>query len=206
MLFAALHGLVLAGLFVRFTVFSGDRIRAIRWRIRLRLHPGPGFASIGDCGSAGPATLRSATAPGPGPACQLRHRLRAHTTDYAVRLGRGQWFRRAYARMEDQVLVMAAQRTGKSGIVADRILDHPGPGARHQHPRGPVREHVRRAGAARPGARVQPAGRRRRPLVAGLGSPRPLQTWSWPAGWLAGSRCPVSAGTCNGSSRKATSR
>ncbi|MGH3238103.1 MAG: type IV secretory system conjugative DNA transfer family protein, partial [Streptosporangiaceae bacterium] len=32
-----------------------------------------------------------------------------------------------YARMEDQVLIMAAQRTGKSGVVADRILDHPGP-------------------------------------------------------------------------------
>ena len=53
--------------------------------------------------------------------------MRSRTTDYAVRLGRGQWFRRAYARMEDQVLVMAAQRTGKTGIVADRILDHPGP-------------------------------------------------------------------------------
>ena len=47
--FAAL-GLVviLVVLFVRFTAFSGDRIRAIRWRIRLRMHPGPGFASVGE--------------------------------------------------------------------------------------------------------------------------------------------------------------
>ena len=57
------------------------------------------------------------------PGLKLRHRLRSRTTDYAVRLGRGQWFRRAWARMEDQVLVMAAQRTGKSGIVADRKQD-----------------------------------------------------------------------------------
>ena len=32
-----------------------------------------------------------------------------------------------YARLEDQVLICAAPRTGKSGMVADRILDHPGP-------------------------------------------------------------------------------
>ena len=36
---------LLAGLSLRFTAFSGDRIRSIRWRIRLRMHPGPGFAS-----------------------------------------------------------------------------------------------------------------------------------------------------------------
>ncbi len=112
-------------LFARSTVFSGNRIRAIRWRIRLRLHPGPGFASIGELWfrwSRHAAISHGARA---RPGLRFRHRLRAHTTDYAVRLGRGQWFRRAYARMEDQVLVMAAQRTGKSGIVADRILDHP---------------------------------------------------------------------------------
>jgi type IV secretory pathway TraG/TraD family ATPase VirD4 len=31
-----------------------------------------------------------------------------------------------YARLEDQVLVLAPQRTGKSGVIADRICDHPG--------------------------------------------------------------------------------
>ena len=36
------------GLTVRFTVFSGDRIRRLRWRIRLYLHPGPGFATIAE--------------------------------------------------------------------------------------------------------------------------------------------------------------
>ena len=29
--------------------------------------------------------------------------------------------------MEDQQLILAPQRTGKSGIIADRLLDHPGP-------------------------------------------------------------------------------
>jgi type IV secretory pathway TraG/TraD family ATPase VirD4 len=44
-----------------------------------------------------------------------------------VRLGRAQYFRRVFARGEDQTLILAPQRTGKSGIIADRLLDHPGP-------------------------------------------------------------------------------
>ena len=99
----------------------------MRWRIRLRMHPGPGFASFAElwCRWSRHAAIGHGRRARPG--LRLRHRLCAPTTDYAVRLGRGQWLRRAYARMEDQVLVMAAQRTGKSGIIADRILDHPGP-------------------------------------------------------------------------------
>ena len=62
----------------------------------------------------------------PGQASATWLRLFSRTTDYAVRLGRAQYGRRAYARMEDQVLVLAPQRTGKSGLLADRILSHPG--------------------------------------------------------------------------------
>jgi type IV secretory pathway TraG/TraD family ATPase VirD4 len=48
-------------------------------------------------------------------------------TAYAVRLGRAQYCRRVYARMEDQILVLSPQRTGKTGLLADQILAHPGP-------------------------------------------------------------------------------
>jgi type IV secretion system protein VirD4 len=48
-------------------------------------------------------------------------------TGYAVRLGRAQYGRRVFARGEDQCLILAPQRTGKSGIIADRLLDHRGP-------------------------------------------------------------------------------
>jgi type IV secretory pathway TraG/TraD family ATPase VirD4 len=47
-------------------------------------------------------------------------------TAYAVRLGRAHLGRRVIASMEDQTLVLAAPRTGKSGWLADRIIDHPG--------------------------------------------------------------------------------
>lgn len=118
---------VIAGLFFRFTAFSGDRIRSIRWRMRLRMHPGPGFASIGELWFRWSrwSALHHGRRARPG--LKLHRRVCTRTTGYAVRLGRGQWFRRVYGRFEDQVLICAAPRTGKSGIVADRILDHPGP-------------------------------------------------------------------------------
>jgi type IV secretion system protein VirD4 len=116
-----------AVLFLHWTVFSGDRMRRMRWRIRMRMRPGAGFASVPELvlrwGRL--AALHHGRRARPG--LKLRGRLRAPTTGYAVRLGRGQWFRRVYGRLEDQVLICAAPRTGKSGMVADRILDHPGP-------------------------------------------------------------------------------
>ena len=112
---------------VRFTVFSHDRIRGTRWRIRFRLQPGPGFASLPELVLRWGRTAALHHGRRARPSLRLRHRLWFPTTDFAVRLGRGPWYRRCYARLEDQVLIMAAPRTGKSGIVADRILDHPGP-------------------------------------------------------------------------------
>ncbi len=47
-------------------------------------------------------------------------------------VGSGAWLgcmrygHRVYALLEDQVLVLPPPRTGKSGLIADRILSHPG--------------------------------------------------------------------------------
>jgi type IV secretion system protein VirD4 len=103
------------------------RVRALRWRIKLRLRPGPGYASLFELvfrwGRLAALSHGRRARPGLG----FRHRVFSRATGYAVRLGRAQYGRRAYARMEDQVLILAPQRTGKSGLIADRILSHPGP-------------------------------------------------------------------------------
>ncbi len=52
-------------------------------------------------------------------------RLVTPATAHAIRLGRAQYCRRVYAR-KDQVLVPAPPRTGKSGVIAGRMMSHPG--------------------------------------------------------------------------------
>ncbi|MGH3199684.1 MAG: hypothetical protein ACRDNT_28040, partial [Streptosporangiaceae bacterium] len=91
---AAIVLVLLAALFARCTIWSGNRIRAMRWRIRLRLHPGPGFASSGELVFRWSRLAAFHHGRRARPGLRLRHRLRSRTTGYAVRLGRAQWFRR----------------------------------------------------------------------------------------------------------------
>jgi hypothetical protein len=103
------------------------RTRALRWRARLRLRPGPGYASLPELVTRWGrlAALHHGRRMRPGMGFWAR--LFSPATAYAVRVGRAQYFRRVFARGEDQTLILAPQRTGKSGIIADRLLDHPGP-------------------------------------------------------------------------------
>jgi type IV secretion system protein VirD4 len=103
------------------------RVRALRWRIRLRLRPGAGYASLPELwlrwGRLAALSHGRRIRPDMGFWC----RFFSPASDYAVRLGRAQYGRRVYARGEDQALVLAPQRVGKSGLLADRILSHRGP-------------------------------------------------------------------------------
>ena len=92
-----------------------QRARALRWRAKLRLRPGTGYASLPEValrwGRLAALHHGRRMRPGMG----FLARLFSPATDYAVRLGRAQYFRRVYARGEDQMLIIAPQRTGKSG-------------------------------------------------------------------------------------------
>ena len=102
-------------------------VRALRWRIRLRLRPSAGYASLAELvfrwGRLAALSHGRRVRPDMG----LLRRLFSPTSDFAVRLGRAQYGRRVYARGEDQTLILAPQRVGKSGLLADRILSHRGP-------------------------------------------------------------------------------
>ena len=123
--------LVLLGLSVRLTVFSGNRIRRMRWRIRLRLHPGPGFATTAELlfRWSRLAALHHGRRARPG--MRLRHRATSRTTQYAVRLGRAHYGRRAFARAEDQTIILSlpGRQDRPAGRPGDRA---PGPGARRR--------------------------------------------------------------------------
>lgn len=106
---------------------ASNRVRALRWRIRARLKPGPGYASFPELFSRWGRLAALHHGGHARPGMRRRHRLRARTTRIAVRLGRAQWFRRVYGRLEDQCGTIAAQRSGKTGLLIDRVLDHDGP-------------------------------------------------------------------------------
>ena len=130
MIWLVLVGLLLvvaAVLFVRFTVFSGSPVKRARWRIKFLMHPGPGWASCGELAIRWSRLAALHHGRRARPSLKLRHRLILPTVAFAVYLGRGQWWRKLYGRNEDERLIVAAKRTGKSGIVADRIITHRGP-------------------------------------------------------------------------------
>jgi type IV secretion system protein VirD4 len=127
--FTILVGLVLAvAVVLRATVLAKDPVRRARWRIRVRLHPGPGFANMAEIQlrwSRMAALFHGRRA---RPDLGFPRRAAARTAAFAVRLGRAQWFHRAFSRMEDQTMILAPQRMGKTGQLADRFFDHPGAG------------------------------------------------------------------------------
>jgi type IV secretory pathway TraG/TraD family ATPase VirD4 len=103
-----------------------NRARAMRWRIRLYMRPGLGLASLAELAFRWSRLAAVHHGRRARPGLGFRARLFGRSHQYAVRLGRAQYGKRAFARMEDQILVLAPQRTGKSGLLADRILTHPG--------------------------------------------------------------------------------
>ena len=128
-LFVAVALIAAAVLFYRRMISkeaARNRPRALRWRIKLRLRPGPGYASLAELVARWSRAAAFFQGRRARPGLTWQNRLTCATTEYAVRLGRAQYFRRLYARLEDQVLVLAPQRTGKSGLIGDRIVDHPG--------------------------------------------------------------------------------
>jgi type IV secretion system protein VirD4 len=103
------------------------RAWSMRWRIWLRLRPGPGFVTLTELWFRWGKVATLSHGKRARPSLPFWRRAFSAPTRYAVRFGRAQWGRPAYGRMQDQVLILAPPQSGKSGILADRILDHPGP-------------------------------------------------------------------------------
>ena len=126
----ALAVLVLAALFWRFNLshwaMESNRARAMRWRTRCHLRPGAGFATLAELvyqwGRLAAAKRGGRARPG----LSYRQRLLARPRHYAIRLGRAQWGKRVLGTMEANWLLLAPPRKGKSGALADWILDWPG--------------------------------------------------------------------------------
>jgi type IV secretion system protein VirD4 len=127
---AAVAVLAVLGLFWRFTVSPhaarSNRVRAMHWRVLFRLRPGKGFASLVELGLHWSRLAALHHGRRTRPSARWAARMVGRPEAYGVRLGRAQYGKRVFARQEDQTLILATQRTGKSGLLADRILAHPG--------------------------------------------------------------------------------
>ena len=151
----------------------GNRVRYLRIRLHLRLHPGKGFAPVFSLwlrwGRL--AALRRSE---PDPCRRLRCSYRLlDSRQHAVFLGRAHYRHGLRVPLEEHLLVMAPPRTYKTAFLADVILRYPGPGHRYHHQAGRVHADVRGARRAREHPRFQSAGHRRGAvyllLVAGRG-------------------------------------
>jgi len=131
-----LYLVVLAGVIVASSLGSwawlparylpGNRVRALRVRLHLRLHPGKGFATVFGLhvrwGRL--AALRRSG--------RIRRSLPLWVralwpAEHAVFLGRAHWRHCLRVPLEEHVLVMAPPRTHKTAFLADVILRYPGP-------------------------------------------------------------------------------
>ena len=103
------------------------RVRSIRFRLWLWLRPGNGFASLPELwlrwGRLAALSYGGRSRPG----LTLPARLMTRSTEFAVHLGRAQYGRRLYVAFELHLLILAPPRTDKTGLLADRIIRHPGP-------------------------------------------------------------------------------
>jgi type IV secretion system protein VirD4 len=102
------------------------RVRHMRLRVRLRLHPGPGHATLFELWLRwGPgAAARRARRARPSLSFWTR-RLRPSQT--SVLIGRAQYHRRLRVPTEEHVIFIAPPRKGKSGALAEIIERYPGP-------------------------------------------------------------------------------
>ena len=121
-----LLALATVALAAKVTLFSSQRVRRMRWRIMFRLRPGPGFATFAELAIRWSRLAAIHHGRRARPSMRIHHRATSRTTEYAIRLGRAQYFRRVFSRAEDQTLILSLPRSGKSGMLGDRVIDHPG--------------------------------------------------------------------------------
>lgn len=102
------------------------RVRHLRIRLRLRLHPGRGHATVGELWlrwGRFAAFRRSGRSRRSLPAW----RRICHPAWHCLLLGRAQYGHALRVPVDEHIVIMAPPRTGKTGLLARLILHYPGP-------------------------------------------------------------------------------
>ena len=123
----ALLGRGLVWAYVPHRKLPGHRVRHNRLRLRLRLHPGRGHATVFELWMR---WGRFAAFHGSGRtrrSMNIRQRIAAGSLAYSIMIGRAHHRHGVRVPLEEHVLVMAPPRSGKTGWLARVIIHYPGP-------------------------------------------------------------------------------
>jgi hypothetical protein len=103
-----------------------NRVRHTRIRLRLRLHPGRGFASAVECWWRWGRLAAFRGSKRARPSLSFWYRL-AHPAEHSVCAGRGHYRLRLRVPAQESIIITAPPRAGKTGLLADLVLHFCGP-------------------------------------------------------------------------------
>jgi hypothetical protein len=103
-----------------------NRVRHTRIRLRLRLHPGRGFASAFECWLRWGRLASFRASKRARPSLTFWQRLR-HPAEHSVLVGRAHYRLRLRVPVQESITITAPPRAGKTGMLADLVLRFCGP-------------------------------------------------------------------------------
>jgi type IV secretion system protein VirD4 len=126
LLFAALLAVLLALAFVRWALLPARyvprfRVMTMRLRIRLRLHPGRGFATLPELWSRW-GRFASYRESGRTRSALPRLQRMVRPSSHAVYLGRAHYRHKLWQTIQENILIIGRARSGKSGWLAKVII------------------------------------------------------------------------------------
>ena len=127
LILAAIIILALKWAFVPHRRLPGNRVRHNRLRVRLRLHPGRGHATLFELWLRWGRFAAYRRSKRSRRSLTWWQRLLAGSAAYSVLAGRAHFRHAVRVPLEEHALVMAPPRTGKTGWLARIILHYPGP-------------------------------------------------------------------------------
>jgi type IV secretion system protein VirD4 len=103
------------------------RVRHMRWRLRLRLHPGRGHATLAELHARWGRLAAFRHSGRVRQSMNFWDQVKAPTAAYSVLLGRGHYRHGLRIPLQEHAVIMAPPRQGKTGWLARVILHYPGP-------------------------------------------------------------------------------
>ena len=112
--------------FIPIRQLPGNRVRHTRIRIRLRLHPGRGHATVFALWTHWGRFAAFRRSGKIRPSVPFWGRVMIGAAAYSVLLGRAHYRHAMRVPLEEHILVMSPPRTGKTGWLARIIMHYPG--------------------------------------------------------------------------------